>query len=191
VSEEPESFGVLMQRLKEGSEDAAREILARYGHHIRRVVRRKLNRHVRPSCDSEDFAQAVWASFFAAPVRRQAFAGPDELIAFLAAMAHNKVVQAYRERVTTQKRNARRERPFPEVASEGGNAAIARQPTPSQVASAHEQFDQLLQRVPPRYQQVLAMLRLGFTHREIAEELKLNEKTVRRVLQRLRLGQAS
>jgi RNA polymerase sigma factor (sigma-70 family) len=191
VADESENFGALMQRLKEGSEDAARQIFERYGRHIHRIISRRLDRHVRPSFDSEDFTQAVWASFFAAPVRRRVFTGPDDLIAFLAKMAQNKVIEAYRQRVKTKKRDARKERPLPDSACGDGNAAIARQPTPSQVVSAQEQFDRLMERVPPEYQRILAMLKLGFTHREIANELKLNEKTVRRVLQRLRLGRAS
>lgn len=192
----PEDFCVLMQRLKTGSEDAARQLFDRYGHHVRRVIRRKLDRHVRTTCDSEDFTQAVWASFFADPVQKHSFDAPEELTAFLATMARHKVIQAYRKRVNTQKRDAKRERPLPDAMSEdGGDAdgglAAARQPTPSQEASAHEQFDRLLQQVPPQYHKVLAMLKLGYTHREIAEELKLNERTVRRVVDRLRPGQPS
>lgn len=188
MPEKAEEFVTLMQRLKNGSEDAARQLFDRYGHHIRRVVRRKLDRHVRAKFDSEDFTQAVWASFFAEPVQRHAFQGPEDLIAFLGTMAHHKVVQAYRERVKTLKRNVKRERPLPDPLSEGADVPAARQPTPSQVVSAREQMDRMLEKVPPQYQRVLAMLQLGYTHREIAEELKLNEKTVRRLLQRLRPG---
>jgi len=85
----------------------------------------------------------------------------------------------------------KRERPLPDPLSEGADVPAARQPTPSQVASAREQMDRMLEKVPPRYQRVLGMLQLGYTHREIAEELKLNEKTVRRLLQRLRPGHLS
>ena len=96
MSEEQEEFANLMQRLRNGSEEAARELLDRFGSYILRVVRRRLSRELRSKYDSVDFVQAVWASFFAEDSQDRRFDHPDALIAFLATLAQNKVIDAVR-----------------------------------------------------------------------------------------------
>src|SRR5688572_23874581 len=71
MSEQQKDFSTLMQCVREGSADATKELLDRYGPHVLRVVRRKLNRKLRPKFDSVDFVQDVWASFFTTPQQLQ------------------------------------------------------------------------------------------------------------------------
>ena len=70
-------FALLMQSVREGSQEAARTLFERYGPHIRRVVRRKLHQKLRPQFDSVDFVQDVWASFFAQQGRQASFESRD------------------------------------------------------------------------------------------------------------------
>ncbi len=185
MSENGEEFADLMRRLRGGSEDAARELLDRYGEHILRVVRRKLSRQLRSKFDSVDFVQAVWASFFADVPRQRRFDHPQALMAFLVTLAQNKVIDAVRQRMQTQKYNVNRERPLDgSVAPEAG-ALVARQPTPSQEAVANDEWRRLLAELPDRYHRMLELLREGHTQKDIARELNVNEKTIRRVLDKL------
>ena len=140
-----------------------------------------MSRDLRSKFDSVDFVQAVWASFFAKVPRRQGFDHPQALMAFLVTLAQNKVVDAVRQRLQTQKYNVNRERPL-----EGEAAGMAaRQPTPSQEAVANDEWRRLLAELPDRYQRMLVLLREGHTQKDIARELNVNEKTVRRVLDKL------
>jgi RNA polymerase sigma factor (sigma-70 family) len=185
MSESGEEFTDLMRRLRDGSEDAARELLDRYGEHILRVVRRKLSRQLRSKFDSVDFVQAVWASFFAAAPRGRRFDHPQALMAFLVTLAQNKVIDAVRQRMQTQKYNVNRERPLDgSVATEAGGLP-ARQPSPSQEAVANDEWRRLLAELPDRYRRMLVLLREGHTQKDIARELNVNEKTIRRVLEKL------
>lgn len=185
MAESQDDFTSLMQRVRQGSQDAAREVLERYGPHIVRVIRRRLSRQLRSKFDSTDFVQAVWASFFGIDPQKHTFDSPEALMAFLAAVARNKVIEAYRQRRQYQKYDVSRERSLdsPSTAKLGGPAA--RQPTPSQAVSAREQWDRLLAELPPQDQRVLELLREGHTHVEVARILNLNEKTVRRVIDRV------
>jgi RNA polymerase sigma-70 factor (ECF subfamily) len=185
MSESPNDFDALMQRLRDGSEEAARELLERYGDHILRVVRRKLHRRLRAKFDSVDFVQAVWASFFADGPQRYAFDRPQALIAFLVTLAQNKVVDAVRQRFVLQKHNVNRERALDGSVAAQAAGVSARDPSPSQVAVANDEWRRLLAELPARYQRMLELLRKGYTQREIAAELGVNEKTVRRVLDKL------
>jgi RNA polymerase sigma-70 factor (ECF subfamily) len=185
MPENREEFAALMERLRGGSEDAARELLDRYGEHILRVVRRKLSRELRSKFDSVDFVQAVWASFFAGEPGRRRFDHPQALMAFLVTLAQNKVIDAVRQRMQTQKYNINRERPLDGSVAHEAAGLAARQPTPSQEAVANDEWRRLLADLPDRYRRMLILLREGHTQKDIARELNVNEKTIRRVLEKL------
>jgi RNA polymerase sigma factor (sigma-70 family) len=180
-----QDFMRLMQRMSEGSEEAARELLGRYGEHILRVVRRRLNKKLRSKFDSVDFVQSVWASFFAKSPQRHHFECPEALFAFLGRLARNKVADATRKRTQVQKYDVNRERSLDHSAVWQEAQRVTRQPTPSQVVGDKEQWDRIMQDLSPRERHVLSLLRGGSSCQEVADELGINEKTVRRLIRRV------
>ena len=162
-----------------------RELVERYGAHILRIVRRKLNRTLRVKFDSGDFVQAVWASFFALPLQRYQFDRSEALVAFLANLARNKVVEVVRQRLLTQKYNANRERSLELDRDRLSASLVGREPDPLEIAIAREEWGRLLKEQPERYRQILASLGSGLTQREVASQLGVNERTVRRVVRKL------
>jgi RNA polymerase sigma factor (sigma-70 family) len=183
-------FQELMQRLRQGSDGAAREMLSRYGPHIKQVIRQRLHRKLRSKFDSVDFSQAVWASFFADQARLRSFDSPDDLTKYLGAMARNKVVEAFRQRVQTEKYDVDRETPLEGSKGIEPAAIPASQPTPSQFIMAEEEWDRLAQGQPAYKVQILNLLRQGYTHQEIADKIGINEKTIRRLIRQLHPGLA-
>jgi RNA polymerase sigma-70 factor (ECF subfamily) len=181
-------FAALMRRVRAGNAEAAREVFDRYSPHVLRVVRRRMHQRLRAQYDSADFAQAVWASFFADSPDRFDFDGPQALVNYLANVAANKVVDVVRRRVQAAKRDLTRERPLP--APRGGADADlpARHPTPSQVAIAEERWEQLLEGQPPRCRRVLELLREGHTHQEAADQTGIHPKVIQRMLRKLSGG---
>jgi RNA polymerase sigma-70 factor (ECF subfamily) len=185
MPEATDEFTGLMERVRAGDQAAAGQLFEHYGPHILRVVRRKLNTRLRSRFDSLDFVQDVWTSFFAGPPRQLHFDGPEDLIRLLANMAYNKVVDAFRREVQTQKKNAGIEHSFDSCTPAHGADLVARQPTPSQVAVAKEQWDRLLGTQPLLQQDMLLLLRQGDTHKEIADKLGVHVRTVRRLIHKL------
>src|SRR5262249_10179527 len=110
MSDPKTEFRELMQRVQDGSEEAAQELHRKYAGHILRVVRRRLHKMLRPKYDSDDFVQSVWASFFTGEPKSQVFETPEALVRFLEIMARNKVIGAFRRRVQTAKHDVQRER---------------------------------------------------------------------------------
>src|SRR5687768_16029897 len=90
------SFDELLGRVQQGQDGAAEEFVARYGPHVLRAVRRGLHRRLRSKFDSEDFVQAVWASFFGDLCRSEKNVQLDDVIAYLKAMARNKIIDQHR-----------------------------------------------------------------------------------------------
>lgn len=188
MSETRSEFPNLMQRLRHGSDGAVRELVDRYGPLLKQIIRQRLHRKLRPKFDSIDFTQAVWASFFADPDRIPTFDNAESLAAYLGGMARNKVVEAFRQRVQTQKYDVDKEQSL--EGSTGGRATQlpAVQPTPSQFVMAEEEWSRMLEGQPAHKRQVLALLRQGFTHQEIAARVGINEKTIRRLIRQIHPG---
>jgi len=178
-------FEVLLGRVRAGSEQAIQELVDTYGDHVLRVVRRRLNKSLRPKFDSLDFVQSMWASFFEHRSQIAEFDSPEALTRYLSRIVSNKVIEQCRRYLQTEKHNVNRERSL-----DGTESAESLQPpsprsTPSEVVQAKEQWQRLLENQPPHYQRMLWLRAEGTTFAEIAAELGVDEKTVRRVLQRI------
>ncbi len=182
-------FAALMERVRQGSDDAIRELIEIYGPHVVRAVRRTLNKQMRSKVDTVDFTQAVWASFFANRAAVEELDRPEALIAFLVKVARNKVVDEFRRLFTTKKHNLNRERSLHGSAALEAGRVAARTPTPSQIVATHELQEQLLAGQPPHYQQILNYRQQGMTQEEIAEKMHLSVRTIQRVMQRLFPGE--
>jgi RNA polymerase sigma factor (sigma-70 family) len=189
MAEPQADFKTLMERLKNGDETAAQQLVDVYGETIIRVVRRKLNQKLRTLFDSIDFTQAVWASFFAFAPDRYQFDSPQKLIAFLTSLAQNKVVEAVRNRLVYEKRNLNRQRSLEDLSEDPCGALHAPGPGPDEIAIAREEWQKLLDGQPENRQRMLHLLRDGRTRRAVAEELCLTERTIRRIIQKLSPGQ--
>ena len=171
-------FTRLLTCLREGSEQAAWELLAEYGDLVFRVVRHRLPQDLRRAFDSQDFAQDVWASIFRHRSRLGRLETQGAFVAFLATVAANKVRLEIRRRLRQQKHNMNRERPF----DSSVHYRAAGEATPSQVAIARERWCRLLEKQPPHYQEIIRLRCLGHSYREIAARVGLDDGSVRRVL---------
>ena len=178
-------FETLLVRVRQGDQGAAWTVVELYGPHILRTVRRKLNSELRSKFDSQDFVQAVWASFFADKTKVDDIESPEQLIALLGAIARHKIIDQLRKRLRTQKYNVNRETSLNDSTTAYQANLTSQIPTPSDVVIAREQWDRLLAKQPEHYQQIVELRFRGETLTAIAEKLGLNEKTVRRVLARL------
>jgi RNA polymerase sigma factor (sigma-70 family) len=178
-------FEELVAQLKEGSQDAAWELVETYGPHILRVVRRTLTREMRPKFDSQDFVQAVWASFFTHRERFLDVQRPEQLVGLLAATARHKIVDELRRRLETQKHDVRRERSMDDSNVVVKQNLVSHDPRPSQIAVARERWHQLMHQQPEQCRRIVSLRLAGETHQAIARTMGISQKTVQRVLQRL------
>lgn len=173
----------LLARVREGNSAAVNQLVNECGPHILRVIRRRMSQRLRGRFDSQDFAQAVWATFFGHLSEISRFQQGQQLIQFLSRVASNKVIDAGRR---AQVRNEQ----VVDNLSGGFERAQDRrlnmaEPTPSQHAVARESWDQLLENEQDEDRQLLELRRQGLTQLEIAERLGISERQVRRVLSRM------
>jgi RNA polymerase sigma factor (sigma-70 family) len=151
---------------------------------VRRVVRRKLNRSMRSLYDSTDFASDVMKSL-AANFGHLDFASIDSLLAFLAQVAEQKVIDEYRRRHTL-KRDMTRERPLVSDGAEAGPVQLSSDdPTASQLAQANEVHERLLSRVDETERTIIQLKQQGYSNADIAERTGWNIRKVQRFLKDL------
>jgi len=178
-----DGFAHLLEQVRGGSEEAMLELVEKYGRHVFRAVRRKLNRSIRSKFDSGDFVQAVWASFFEDRARLCELTSASELIRFLSQIAHNKVIDETRRRLVLQGRNVAREVRLDQTDVQ--KTALSPDPTASEVFIANENYRRITTGRSVRSQIVIDLRRRGATYEEIADVLEVDPRTVRRVLERL------
>jgi RNA polymerase sigma factor (sigma-70 family) len=184
MADDEQTFYELLRGIKEGSEEAARQFLARYGKYIRHVVRRHMIQKLRARFDSEDFLQDVCASFFSHPPGPDDFSDPAALLNFLGKIARNKVTDAARQGLAKRCDVNR-------VNSLDGSARFAAEdlqtgdPTASEAVRTEETW-QVLAGPHANQSKLLYMLRNGYTQEEIARVLGLSVRHVKRLMQKLR-----
>jgi len=191
VAPEVDEFQQLMAELATGSEDAAWRIAEVYTPHILKAVRAALPAIIRPKLDSQDFAQAVWASLLMKRTYLARVTTHQQLVGLLAAAARHKVIDAYRHYTATAAYNVRSEEsidtrePSSRRGGASGRGLLGRDPSPSQMASLREQWRLTVERSSLRDRQILALRMKGQTYGQISQTLGVSVATVRRVLDRL------
>lgn len=151
---------------------------------VRRVVRRKLDRSMRSLYDSTDFASDVMKSL-AANLNHLSFPSVESLIAFLAQVAEQKVVDEHRRRHTL-KRDVTRERRLSTGDPESGPVQLpSSEPTASQLAQANEVQEWLLDRQDETERNIIDLKQQGYTTADIADKTGWNIRKVQRFLKEL------
>jgi RNA polymerase sigma-70 factor (ECF subfamily) len=174
-----EPLDVLLDRLRDGDETVAGQIVADYEPYLRMVVRRCLPDRLRAKFDSLDVVQSVWVHVLHA-LRGRAWQVADRarLQALLVTVARRRLVSRYRH----HRAAVEREQP-------GGDALQGlpepRESRPSEVAVADELWQRMLALCPPEHHDLLRLRREGLLLHEIAARTGMHEGSVRRVLRRL------
>ena len=153
---------------------------------VRRVVRRRLNRSMRSLYDSTDFANDAMENLAAnLKLKQVEFPSVNSLIAFLAQVAEQKVIDEYR-RQHTLKRDVTRDRP---ISGGGADAAPVQlpsdDPSASQLAQANEFQERLLAERDDTEREIIELKQQGYSSSDIAEKTGWNIRKVQRFLKDL------
>lgn len=177
-------FRQLLLKVRSGCEFSTSELVESMSGHICRVIDRRLDYRLRRKYDVDDLQQMVWASFFRQRWRVTDFEDSKQLSRYLVAMARNKVIQVIRSQLQTVKRDVRREWRG-EVEQQVDGATASHCQTPSQVAIRNEQLQRWLDGESSRATRIVQMRLAGARYVEIASDLGIHQRTVRRIMQRL------
>ncbi len=180
----------LLVRVRAGDEAATCILLKSFEDDVRKAVRGRLPRSLRTQFDSMDFVQSVWQSFFSSCDQDpQAFQNARHLRKYLAGVARNKVLEVHRQRTRTKKYDMNREE---RLDAHRGDLDVQREvpaagPSPSQDAQAGDRLALLIAGRSPEEVRIIELRRQGLTLKEVAERIGKDERSVRRVIDAIRV----
>jgi RNA polymerase sigma-70 factor (ECF subfamily) len=178
------SFNDLMVRLRAGDEGAAAEIFHQFAERLIALARTRLAGSIRQKVDPEDVLQSVFKSFFRRHAEGQfELDSWDSLWGLLTIFTLRKCGHRV-EHFRAARRNVQREAVAPASPDDSTASwvAIARDPTPSEIAILTETVEQMLSGLNERDRQIVTLRLQGYTVNAISAEVGYTERTVRRVL---------
>jgi RNA polymerase sigma-70 factor (ECF subfamily) len=172
----------LLTQLRDGDNEAAREIFARYAQRLARVAEQHLNHKLRGRVDSEDIVQSVLQTFFKRSARGEFQIDNSAQIWQLLVRITLMRVRAKARHHTAEVRDVRAEGATVDLEPADG---IGHEPDPAEAILMVEAIEQLVGGLPPLYCQVLDLRLQGHSAAEIAGQLKVSRRTIYRALELL------
>ena len=180
-------FELLMDRLRQGDEAAARQIFERYARRLIGLARSRMDPAIRQKIDPEDVMQSAFKSFFVRHAEGQFdLEGWDGLWSLLAVITLRKCghkVGYFRAACRDVHREAQ-----PPTGGDDSSASwetVAREPTPSEAAVLVETLEQVLHGLEECDREVVELAHQGYKAPEISTGLGRAERTVYRLLGRI------
>jgi RNA polymerase sigma factor (sigma-70 family) len=180
----------LLQRWKEGDQDAADQIVNQYLSRLTALARTRLSPKMRRRVDPEDVVQSAYRSFFRnAADDKYVLERSGDLWRLLAAIMMNKL-HGQVEYHTAKKRAIGKEESML-VAGDGSTSivnpgAFAKQPSTTEMLGLTEELERTMAELPASQRRILELRLQGHSVEEIAEDIDRSERTVRRALENIR-----
>jgi RNA polymerase sigma-70 factor (ECF subfamily) len=188
MSSDP-SFDDLMDRLRAGQNDAATQVFNRFASRLVALARKRLGPQVLQKVDPEDVLQSVFKSFFVRYPSGQfgGFESWDNLWAMLAVITLRKCGRRM-DYFHAACRDVRREVTGQPAAGDSASdlGAPDDEPTPSEAAMLTETVEHLMESLEGRHREILTLSLQGYPPSEISNRLRCTERTVYRVLGRVK-----
>ncbi len=176
-----DDLSTTLREARNGNQEAWRTLFEECYPKVRRIVRRRLNRSLRTIYDSRDFANEAMETL-AAHLDQLHFPTVGSMIAFLAKIAEQRVIDEHR-RQHAGKRDETRNRSIFGSEDDDGFGAMqlsSPEPTASQLAQANEIQERLLNWGDETERRVIELKRQGHTNNEIANLTGWNIRKIQR-----------
>ena len=178
----------LLDRVRQGDEQAATDLFDRYVERLIGLAQRRLSGKLRRRIDAEDVVQSVYRSFFSnAQDGRYALHQSGDLWRLLAAVTINKVRNQARHGKAA-KRSVEAEQ-----SAIGGDSmmgispeAVCRDPSPAELGALLEEIEAEMSDLSRLKREIVELRLQGRSNEEIAQQACCTERTVQRTLRQLK-----
>ena len=176
----------LIEQWRDGDSDAATKLYELYCERLMRVVSGQLLERYQQQIDPEDVLQTAFRTFFGRVSEGEfAFEDDKDVWKLLVTVVLNKLRRQVRH-MNAQRRDVRRE--IRGEADFDGQIAsdLSRPPGIQEAVEFAELINDLFQFLPEDERKLLQLRIEGYSQKEIAEELDVTDRTVRRMWERVR-----
>jgi RNA polymerase sigma-70 factor (ECF subfamily) len=179
----------LLDLWRGGDEAAARQLFERYAERLVSLARRRLSQRLASRVDPEDVVQSVFRTFFQRAKEGQfTFSDPDDVCKLLVRITLHKTLRQV-EYHKAAKRDPSQETAQGEDQQARLMEMLDREPTPEAANAFLDELEHFLSRLKPNERQVLELRMQGHGTEEIAARLRTYDRSIRRIMERIR-GQA-
>ena len=181
----------LVALAKEGDPSALNQLCSIYGERVRRIIRFRMDRKLRPKFDSVDVVQDALILALGG-LEGFTYKNEGDFLRWLSRIAENRLGDIL-DRFHAGKRDIRKEIPFKKrgASTEGvftGPADPMGMTTPSVIVTRKEEFDALekaMDALSPELREVIVLTRIeGLSYRDAGERLGKSSDAVRRLVLR-------
>jgi len=179
----------LIHQAQDGCEASAHTLFELCRQPLLCVIRKVIFRRIRTLFDSDDFLLAAFSEIFTHHFRQEVLQSPARFWPYLKRIAENKVHDAHRKHLVSQRSNLRCEVSLEDVRSEKEDFSSSEMsPYDSLVFKelVEERLADLIDQLPKMLQIIIHRLLEGKNTDEIATELGVNPKRVYRAMAWLR-----
>ena len=179
----------LVALAQDGDAPALEQLCSVYGERVRRIVRLRLPRELRPKLDSVDLVQDVLMGALGG-LTDFTYRNEGDFLRWLTRIAQNQL-HDHIDRWFTDKRDVRKERRLgiglsTSERSFGQAPRLARTTTPSAILAKREALDKLeraIDELKPEYREVIVLTRIeGLSYQEVTSQLGRSPEAVRKLL---------
>lgn len=188
TAEEPQ-WDQLINGLKEGDPQIVEDFFFKYDPVLRRIANRYLTSGLRRRLDAEDVVQSAFRTFFRRANEGEfEFSDGQKLWNLMCAITLTKVREKDRFHKRRKRSYHRESAPNDDSNDSGVVRFEAADPrlSPSAAAEFSDQFSHLLESLGEEERQVVELKLQECTNEEVAASLGVSERTVRRIVKRLR-----
>lgn len=178
----------LLARWRAGDERAAEELFRRYADRLIALAQSRLSARLAGRVDAEDVVQSAYRSFFVgARADRFSLQHGGDLWRLLVAITLHKLRDQI-DHHTADKRAVAAERRFASEDSLVGLGALlaSRDPSPLEALALADELEQIMRGLEPQPRRILELRLQGHDLEEIATQIACSERTVIRVLKRIK-----
>jgi RNA polymerase sigma-70 factor (ECF subfamily) len=182
----PEKPQALLSRWQAGDEDAARQLFDLYVDRLLILARQRISQRLGCRVDAEDVVQSVFRTFFdRAKAGRFVLTDEEDLCKVLARITVHKTFRQIAFHMAA-KRDFRMEMGHGEESHQHLLALLDGGPTPETTNQFLDQLDHFLKSLKTDERKILEMRMQGYKDVEIANALRISDRKIRRVMERVR-----
>lgn len=180
------SVDSFVRSLREGDPGATKEIFDQYVDRLVAMARKRISLRLAGRIDAEDIVQSVFRTFFHRAKKGQfQIHAEDDICKMLARITVHKTLRQVAHH-QAGKRDAGRDAGSGDDAQDIVVNLLSREPSPDVAASLIDQMEHFLSQLKPEDRQILELRMQGYSTIEIAQQLDITDRKIRRLMERVR-----